>query len=70
MSRAAVQATLLEKGATKQAIASRLAQIFPELLPHLPPERKPWMTEDDRMSVFDAVSFAVTSIAGHALPTV
>ena len=44
---------------TKYGRALFLAERFPELLPFLPPVRKPWMTEDHRMSIFDAVAFAV-----------
>jgi hypothetical protein len=32
---------------------------FPEELGHrLPPKRKPWMSEDYRMGIFDAVALA------------
>lgn len=44
--------------ATKRQIAAALTLRFPELRPHLPPERKPWMSEDERMAIFDAVGFA------------
>jgi hypothetical protein len=43
---------------TKFGRASLIAERFPELHPYLPPARKPWMSEDDRMSIFDAVAFA------------
>jgi hypothetical protein len=43
---------------TKQGRASFLAERFPELQAFLPPVRKPWMPEDDRMAIFDAASFA------------
>jgi hypothetical protein len=45
---------------TKHEIATSIAEWLPELKPSLPRKRKPWMTEDDRMNVFDAVSFALT----------
>jgi len=45
---------------TKQAIATAVAERFPELAPRLPRIRKPWMSEDERMSIFDAVALAVT----------
>jgi hypothetical protein len=36
----------------------------------LPPYREPYMSEDDRMSIFDAVSFALAySSSGHPGPT-
>ena len=44
---------------TKYGRACFLAERFPELQPFRPPFRKPWMPEDDRMAIFDAVSFAV-----------
>ena len=45
---------------TKYQIAKLIAAQFPELAPRLPPVRKPWMSEDDRMSIFDALAFALT----------
>jgi len=45
---------------TKEAIARSIGNRFPELGPHLPRVRKPWMSEDERMSIFDAVALAVT----------
>lgn len=44
---------------TKNRIAEVIAGHFPELSPHVPPFRKPWMSEDVRMSIFDAVAFAL-----------
>ncbi|MGD0499096.1 MAG: hypothetical protein ABSC23_11730 [Bryobacteraceae bacterium] len=43
---------------TKHGRACFLAERFPELQPFLPPVRKLWMPEDDRMAIFDAMSFA------------
>lgn len=45
---------------TKHQIAAAIANLFPELAPQLPPLRKPWMNENYRMSIFDAVAFALT----------
>jgi len=46
---------------TKQALAEALAAKFPlELASRLPPKRRPWMSEDPRMDIFDAVGLAVT----------
>lgn len=45
---------------TKHQIAIAITAEFPELLPHLPPFRKCWMSEDYRMSIFDAAAFGVT----------
>jgi hypothetical protein len=44
---------------TKHQIAVVIAGKFPELAPRLPPVRKPWMTEDARMAIFDAVALAL-----------
>ena len=44
---------------TKQACAETLAAKFPvELASRLPPKRRPWMSEDPRMDIFDAVGLA------------
>ena len=46
--------------ATKFAVARTLAEKFPtELGTRLPPKRRPWMSEDPRMDIFDAVGLAV-----------
>jgi hypothetical protein len=45
---------------TKYALAELLAEWFPEELgDQLPPKRKPWMTEDYRMDIFDAVALGM-----------
>lgn len=44
---------------TKRGRACFLAERFPELQAFLPPLRKAWMPEDDRMAIFDALSFAI-----------
>ena len=44
---------------TKHQIATVIASRLPELAPLLPPFRKPWMSEDPRMSLFDAAAFAL-----------
>jgi RNase H-fold protein (predicted Holliday junction resolvase) len=45
---------------TKQEMAEMLAAQFPdELASRLPPKRKAWDSEDDRMDIFDAVALAV-----------
>jgi hypothetical protein len=44
---------------TKHALAETLAAKFPvELALRLPPKRRPWMSEDPRMDIFDAVGLA------------
>jgi Holliday junction resolvasome RuvABC endonuclease subunit len=45
---------------TKYQIAIVISSQLPELESRLPRFRKPWMSEDERMSIFDAVSFALT----------
>jgi Holliday junction resolvasome RuvABC endonuclease subunit len=60
-SRAEVKQAFAESGAaTKYEIATAIANRFPELAPRLPRFRKPWMSEDYRMSIFDAVALALT----------
>ena len=45
---------------TKFAVSQMLAEKFPaELGTRLPPKRRPWMSEDPRMDIFDAVGLAV-----------
>jgi hypothetical protein len=48
---------------TKAEIARTLAGRFPELQSRVPPERKRWMNEDERMHIFDALAFAVAIMA-------
>jgi hypothetical protein len=48
---------------TKYGRARFVAERFPELQPFLPRFRKIWMPEDDRMSIFDAVGFALACLA-------
>jgi hypothetical protein len=44
----------------KFAVAQMLAQMFPvDLETRLPPKRRPWMSEDPRMNIFDAVDLAI-----------
>lgn len=47
---------------TKAEIARGLATRFPELQSRMPPERARWMSEDERIHIFDALSFAATII--------
>ena len=57
---------LLKREGSKQDLAEILAQRFPEELGfRLPPKRRPWMSEDYRMQIFDAVALAIVgSMAG------
>jgi Holliday junction resolvasome RuvABC endonuclease subunit len=53
------QRSNMNKRATKQEMAEYLASRFPEELGHrLPRKRQPWMSEDYRMPIFDAVALA------------
>jgi hypothetical protein len=47
---------------TKQGRASFLGERFPEVQALVPPPRKRWTPEDDRMAIFDALSFAVATV--------
>jgi hypothetical protein len=49
-----------EEPATKYSVAETLARYFPELASKLPPPRKMWQSEDERLSIFDALALAVT----------
>jgi Holliday junction resolvasome RuvABC endonuclease subunit len=45
---------------TKHALAEIITKRFPEELGfRLPPKRRPWMSEDSRMDIFDAVALAL-----------
>jgi Holliday junction resolvasome RuvABC endonuclease subunit len=61
VSRSAVQKAFSEWGGrTKQQIATTIANQLPQLASRLPPLRQPWMSEDYRMSIFDAVALGLT----------
>jgi len=44
---------------SKDATARLVVDRFPELAPILPPRRKNWMREDERMAVFDAIAMTL-----------
>lgn len=46
--------------ANKHSIAEAIAKHVPAFERYLPPPRKPWMSEDARMSLFDAAALALT----------
>lgn len=51
---------LLDGDGTRHDLVAAIAARFPdELGRHLPPERRPWMDEDHRMAMFDAVALAL-----------
>ncbi|WP_342723925.1 hypothetical protein AAFG07_33260 [Bradyrhizobium sp. B097] len=45
---------------TKHSIAEAIAKRIPAFERYVPPRRKPWMSEDDRMGLFDAAALALT----------
>lgn len=48
------------EAATKREVAELIANRFPEELgSRLPPKRRPWMSEDSRMDIFDAVALVI-----------
>jgi hypothetical protein len=60
----AVYQQFSKRGAhTKYDIAATLARQFPALALRLPPKRKPWESEDSRMSIFDAAALGYTYLA-------
>src|SRR5216684_7968316 len=60
IAQAAVKKTFLPLGIrNKNQMARFIAAKFPELARYLPPERKPWMSEDLRTAIFDAAAFAL-----------
>jgi Holliday junction resolvasome RuvABC endonuclease subunit len=62
VSRLKVKQAFSDSGASnKYEIAVAIANRFPELASRLPRFRKPWMSEDYRMSIFDAVGLGLTS---------
>lgn len=52
---------------TRHQIAHAIARQLPEIAQHLPRYRKPWMNEDYRMIIFDAISLALTLFYTRAL---
>lgn len=44
----------------KHEVARKICEWLPEFARYLPPERKPWMSEDRRMGIFDAVALVLT----------
>lgn len=45
---------------TKYGIVRKISEWLPVFSSRVPPERKPWMSEDRRMNIFDAVALALT----------
>lgn len=56
-----VRQTFSASGAsTKHGMAAAIARQFSELASIIPPPRKPWMSEDCRMNIFDAAALALS----------
>jgi hypothetical protein len=55
-----VRCAFRDIGVTKDSIAVKITQIFPELHWKLPPRRKPWMSEGHNMVIFDATATGLT----------
>lgn len=55
----------LRERATTHDMAISLAEAFPELTPLVPPKRKPWQSEAERMKVFQAVGIAAGAQAAR-----
>jgi len=53
------RALSLSVDATTYDVATRTAELFDELLQHLPPKRRLWESEDRRMPLFHAVGLAL-----------
>ena len=51
---------------TKHQMATLLAELLPDLAWNLPLKRKPWESEDYRMSIFDAAALGVVYFARQA----
>lgn len=54
---------------TKRHAAEHLASKYPELAGRLPRKRKPWMSEDWSMNLFDALLVAELALHEMATPT-
>lgn len=57
--------TFASSGTTKHEIAIAIAKAFPELTSRLPRKRRPWMSEDESMNIFDAVALALTVLSNR-----
>lgn len=53
---------------TKYEIACRIAVRFPALRPRLPEPRRPWQSEDYRMSIFEACGLCLAWFRDNSAP--
>src|SRR5947208_14729994 len=59
LARSEIKAAFAKREAsTKYEIAQAVSRELPDLAPWLPPPRKIWMSEDPKLSIFDAGSLA------------
>ena len=47
--------------ASKNDVAQQIASLLPDLAPLLPPKRRLWQSERERMNVFDAAALAIVA---------
>ncbi len=57
--RATVRKQFPGRERNKYGIAVALSDRFPELADRVPAKRKPWQSEDYRMSIFDAMALGL-----------
>lgn len=63
-SRDVVRKCFRDSGAiSRREIAQAIGSLIPVFSPHVPPMRKIWMSEDPRLSLFDAAALALTYYA-------
>lgn len=60
ISRAEVSERFASSGKTRWEVGLAISRFFPELAPSLPKKRRIWESEDRRMTIFTAASFALT----------
>ena len=58
--RAEVSERFATSGKTRWEVGLAISRFFPELAPSLPTKRRIWESEDRRMTIFTAASFALT----------
>src|SRR5262249_60063255 len=56
--------------ANKQSLAELIAKNIPTFERYVPPPRKPWMSEDPRMGLFDAVALGLVFFQREGFTTV
>ncbi len=60
ISRAEVSERFASSGKTRWEVGLAISRFFPVLVPSLPKKRRIWESEDRRMTIFTAASFALT----------